>query len=444
MKSTLILLALNALAVAVVVSAAGGNGVREERIQVTFVPKHKGDTSGAYTESGIAVDKVSSNVDQREASELVDKTLAHASAFLKETDAEFEALKRERAEDDLREKKEFEEADKRVEQLHSRRVEGLGRANALNNIAADVFSSMLLPDVEDEFAGGEDLFEQFFPGAIQHRRRRNDGFLASIIRGIENSVFHTGERYSGGMRHGRNPNKRWNSEDHKHKPHKQCCCRDIHKFCKHINTDGGAVGFYKVMKCLADRQRTHHDIHPLCVKRLGFTVAGSCAADIDRVCSKVLPGNNALHKCLLKHQNDGATTMKCQAYLDLVQVQNKKQKYVRPKTVAKGQLENATKGIERKKVLQETKPQEAEAATRLVLKSSNTKATPLKSKASPKAISNTAASANAPLAKHFMKPMYLIVGIAGVVVIIVGLALGVKRQRDQAAREEAIHYASLQ
>ena len=37
------------------------------------------------------------------------------------------------------------------------------------------------------------------------------------------------------------------------------------------------------MKCLADRQRTHHDIHPLCVKRLGFTVAGSCAADIDRV-----------------------------------------------------------------------------------------------------------------------------------------------------------------
>ena len=301
-----------------------------------------------------------------------------------------------------------------------------------------------MPDIEDEFAGGEDLFEQFFPGAIQHRRRRNDGFLASIMRGIEHSVFHTGERYSGGMRHGRNPNKRWNSEDHKHKPHKQCCCRDIHKFCKHINTDGGAVGFYKVMKCLADRQRTHHDIHPLCVKRLGFTVAGSCAADIDRVCSKVLPGNNALHKCLLKHQNDGATTMKCQAYLDLVQVQNKKQKYVRPKTVAKGQLENATKGIEQKKVLQETKPQEAEAATRLVLKSSNTEATPLKSKASPKAISNAAASANAPLAKHFMKPMYLIVGIAGVVVIIVGLALGVKRQRDQAAREEAIHYASLQ
>ena len=85
---------LNALAVAVVVSAAGGDGVQEERIQVTFVPKHKGDTSGAYTESGIAVDKVSSNVDQREASELVDKTLAHASAFLKETDAQFEAQER--------------------------------------------------------------------------------------------------------------------------------------------------------------------------------------------------------------------------------------------------------------------------------------------------------------------------------------------------------------
>ena len=108
------------------------------------------------------------------------------------------------------------------------------------------------------------------------------------------------------MRHGRNPNKRWNSADHKHKSPKQCCCQDIHKFCKHVNTDGGAVGFYKVMKCLADRQRTHKDVHPLCVKRLDRTVAGNCAADIDRVCSNVQPGNNALHKCLLKHQNDGA------------------------------------------------------------------------------------------------------------------------------------------
>ena len=95
-------------------------------------------------------------------------------------------------------------------------------------------------------------------------------------------------------------------------------------------------------------------------------------------------------------------------------------------------------------MLKETKPQEAEAATRLDLKSSNTKAAPMKTEASPKAISNAAASANAPLAKHFMKPMYLIVGIAGVVVIIVGLALGIKRQRDQAARDEAMHYASLQ
>ena len=49
MKSTLILLALNALAVAVVASAAGGDGVQEERIQVTFVPKHK-EILGAYTE----------------------------------------------------------------------------------------------------------------------------------------------------------------------------------------------------------------------------------------------------------------------------------------------------------------------------------------------------------------------------------------------------------
>ena len=99
------------------------------------------------------------------------------------------ALKRERAEDDSREKKEFEEADKRVEQLHSRRVEGLGRANALNKIATDVFSSILLPDVEDEFAGGEDCLSNS-SRAIQHRRRRNDGFPASIMR-ESNTLFST-------------------------------------------------------------------------------------------------------------------------------------------------------------------------------------------------------------------------------------------------------------
>ena len=335
----------------------------------------------------------------------------------------------------------------------AKRVDGLHAMEALDQVASHeiqhAFDGFFAPDITDEFAGGEDLFEQFFPGAIHHRRRRHDGFLSSIIRGIENSVFNRHhERYGNGMRHGRNPNKRWNSADHKHKSPKQCCCQDIHKFCKHVNTDGGAVGFYKVMKCLADRQRTHKDVHPLCVKRLDRTVAGNCAADIDRVCSNVQPGNNALHKCLLKHQNDGATSGTCQAYLDLVQVDKKSPtKYARAKTVPKGKLAEATKSETGSSSMSKVvKHPHAETGTKLVLKSKVAKSKPVKETMKGTTVNNNnlAAASTLKTTNHFLKPIYLVVGIAGVVLIIGGIVLGIKRQRDQMARDESIHYASLQ
>ncbi len=57
---------------------------------------------------------------------------------------------------------------------------------------------------------------------------------------------------------------------------------------------------------------------------------------------------------------------------------------------------------------------------------------------------NLAAASTLKTTNHFLKPIYLVVGIAGVVLIIGGIVLGIKRQRDQMARDESIHYASLQ
>merc|ERR1719231_219738 len=250
--------------------------------------------------------------------------------------------------------------------------------------------------------------------------------------------------------------KKWNSADHKHKSPKQCCCQDIHKFCRHINTDGSTVGFYKVMKCLADRQRKHFDIHPICVQRLSRTVAGNCAADIDRVCSDVLPGNNALHKCLLKHQNDGATSGTCQAYLDLVQVETKvKRKHVRAASVEKGKLANVSKKSvdnnlvgstttvikkEAKTGVAETKKVH-EVMTKLVLKAPKVSRNKKDVINSANSVAASAADASK-IPEHFIKPMYLAFGIAGVVLIVGGVVLGIKRQRDQMSRDANIHYAS--
>lgn len=441
--------------------------IQEENIKVTYVPN-----DNSFTDSGSRVDTISSwlknndelpsnsndidklaNSDLEKSNKVEEAKINHI--FKEAKDVANIAL--DKADKDIaRDKAENEKLDKEAEQLMAKRVDGLHAMEALDQVASHeiqhAFDDFFAPDITDEFAGGEDLFEQFFPGAIHHRRRRHDGFLSSIIRGIENSVFNRHhERYGNGMRHGRNPNKRWNSADHKHKSPKQCCCQDIHKFCKHVNTDGGAVGFYKVMKCLADRQRTHKDVHPLCVKRLDRTVAGNCAADIDRVCSNVQPGNNALHKCLLKHQNDGATSGTCQAYLDLVQVDKKSPtKYARAKTVPKGKLAEATKSETGSSSMSKVvKHPHDETATKLVLKSKVAKSKPVKETMKGTTVnnnknSNLAAASTLKTTNHFLKPIYLVVGIAGVVLIIGGIVLGIKRQRDQMAREESIHYASLQ
>ena len=90
-----------------------------------------------------------------------------------------------------------------------------------------------------------------------------------------------------------------------------------------------------------------------------------------------------------------------------------------------------------------------ETATKLVLKSKVAKSKPVKETMKGTTVnnnknSNLAAASTLKTTNHFLKPIYLVVGIAGVVLIIGGIVLGIKRQRDQMARDESIHYASLQ
>merc|ERR1712146_274842 len=447
--------------------------IHEEKIQVTYVPKDKSNDNLSDADVILKKSSWTSEKELPSTSEIdklmkadfkaVDTTIAR----FKETGKKQEADIREDRKILKRDKKESENIDKEIGILHENRVIGKKEFDGLDSLDEAIhremkhtLDSFFVPNIQDEFAGGEELFEQFFPGALQLRRRRHDGFLSSIMRGIENSVFNTHhERYGNGMRHGRNPTKKWNSADHKHKSQKQCCCQDIHKFCRHINTDGGAVGFYKVMKCLADRQRKHFDIHPLCVARLSKTVAGNCAADIDRVCSDVLPGNNALHKCLLKHQNDGATSGTCQAYLDLVQVETKvKRKHVRAASVERGKLSKVVKNSTKHNVVATThmmKEKEVsvdtdalkkvpEVRTKLVFKSPKVGRNNMDGISNANSMATSAANASKRISRHFIKPMYLVFGIVGIVLIIGGIILGIKRQRDQMSRDASIHYASLQ
>ena len=274
----------------------------------------------------------------------------------------------------------------------------------------------------DEFMGGDKLFEEFFPGALHHQPKGGAGsLLSSIMSGVQELFAH-----SSGLRNGRHQSRRvWNSKDHAHKSPKQCCCRDIHTFCSHIHTDGSPVGFYNVMKCLADRSRAHHDVHPLCVIRLEQTVAGNCAAEIDRFCSAVRPGNNALHKCLVKHQNDGATSAKCQGYLDLVDLSDEKVKhrgYHQPAVEMAFKRVNATQIV----------PAKTTKHTVTVLKMNS-------KMAAPTALSAVARGGVDAPSKHavsfVVRPVYLIVGIAGISVLVVAIAFAVKRKRQQRRAE---------
>lgn len=249
--------------------------------------------------------------------------------------------------------------------------------------------------------------------------------LTSIMSGMHDLFAQ-----SSGLRTGRHQSRRvWKSEDHAHKSPTQCCCRDIHKFCSHVHTDGSAVGYYNVMKCLADRSRKHHDVHPLCVVRLQKTVAGSCAAEIDRVCSTVRPGNNALHKCLMKHQNDGATSAKCQGYLDMAELSEKTPNRNRVYASKRPGTEMVFKRVNATRII----PAQRANQTVFILKKKAPKMAPTVLSAAA-----TTTKSKTPLpdsAKFIVRPVYLIVGIAGLSVFIIGIAIAVKRHRQE--RREA-------
>ena len=198
----------------------------------------------------------------------------------------------------------IEKMDENTKQLRNERHSLMNNANdffakqdkfaeEVNNDIINSLTASTSSLLSDEFMGGDKLFEEFFPGALSHHhphhhhKQIGSGMFTSLMNSMENA-------FSLGLRHGRERmHKQWDSKDHAHKPHSQCCCKDIHQFCSHIKADGTPVSYYKIMKCLADRQRIHHDIHPICVKRLSKTVAGNCAETIDRTCSNVIPGNNA-------------------------------------------------------------------------------------------------------------------------------------------------------
>jgi|EP00945_MAST-04E_sp_MAST-4E-sp1_P005038 hypothetical protein len=280
----------------------------------------------------------------------------------------------------------------------------------------------------DEFMGGDKLFEEFFPGALGHRRHHAGGLFSSIVHGMESA-------FDFGLRHGKHQSRRpWNSKDHAHKSPKMCCCRDIHKFCSKVKTDGSPVGYYKIMKCLADRQRSHGDIHPLCVRRLDKTVAGNCAETIDKKCANIVPGNNALHKCLIQHINDADTSAKCQGYLDLADIKEKKpNKYTRAKSTGTG----GAAGVEG---FRATTASVLKKKTVPVLPVQTAKVTPktkLVAAALSSGIAKTVPSAAGAENHHVIKPVYLVAGIAIFVLVIVGSAFAIKKQRQQ-ARELAM------
>jgi len=201
-----------------------------------------------------------------------------------------------------------------------------------------------------------------------------------------------------------------------------------------VDSDGSPAGYYKIMKCLADRQRFHGDINPLCVRRLDKTVAGNCAETIDKKCSNVVPGNNALHKCLIKHINDADTSAKCQGYLDLVDFKEKDiNKYTRAKTT----YPSAT-GVEGFKATTVSVLKRKPGHVVTVQKAKVTPKTKLMAAAVKSGIAHAVPSAAGQENAHVIKPLYLVAGISMFVVAIVGSAITIKKQR-QHARELAMN-----
>merc|ERR1711871_1368837 len=63
-----------------------------------------------------------------------------------------------------------------------------------------------------------------------------------------------------------------------------------------------SADFYKVTKCLADREASVGDLQPACAERIKTTIAGACNSELHSFCAGIEPGNKRLHACLLTNR----------------------------------------------------------------------------------------------------------------------------------------------
>ena len=83
----------------------------------------------------------------------------------------------------------------------------------------------------------------------------------------------------------------------------RCCCHDIHTHCEDVHARAtSSADFYKVTKCLADREASVGDLQPACAERIKTTIAGACNSELHSFCAGIEPGNKRLHACLLTNR----------------------------------------------------------------------------------------------------------------------------------------------
>ena len=94
-----------------------------------------------------------------------------------------------------------------------------------------------------------------------------------------------------------------------------CCCKDLHAHCGSIKHDGTIQGVFAVTKCLALREKEHHDVEPFCAAKVAQTVAGACLDDITTYCPSLTPGQSQIHTCLYKQRD--ALSATCKKYMHI-------------------------------------------------------------------------------------------------------------------------------